>query len=325
MKFKLSSLAPMLGAPSGAHQQQPATVLFADISGSTHLFETYGDLRARQLEARVLDLLAVRTVAHQGTVIKTIGDEIMSRFPDAESGVQAACEMQHAIKNDSVLSDWGIAIRIGLHHGLVLIEKKDVFGDAVNIAARMVELAKPDQIIMTRETVGGLPPELRQITRGLGSSWVRGKQDAVQIAEVIWDESTSLTQMSALTRRSDEDTQDVLRNLFYARLILSYRGQAHELVPSTGVFTIGRGLKNGLVIDRELVSRSHAAIEFRQGKFILSDHSANGTYLLLENGAGFFVRREEFALHGQGIICLGQAVSFEQSSDIIHFECKYAG
>jgi class 3 adenylate cyclase len=315
MKQKLSELAFTLSDSSTGRQEQ-ATLLFADICGSTGLFERYGDLHARQIEARVLDLLAACTVAHQGTVIKTIGDEIMSRFPNAERGVSAACEMQQGIKDDPVLAELGIAIRIGLHHGPVLAERNDVFGDAVNVAARMVALAKADQIITTRETVGCLSADSRQTTRSLGRSWVRGKQNEMEIAEVIWYESGSLTQMS------DGETQKILRNQLYARLILDYRDQNIPITPSTQVFTIGRGLKNNLVVERELVSRSHATIEFRQGKFILKDNSTNGTYLLLENGARFFVRREEFTLHERGVICLGQA-AFEDNPDVIRYECKY--
>ena len=313
---KLSELASTLNQPSTARQQDQATLLFADICGSTSLFEKYGDLRARQIETQVLDLLAACTNAHQGTVIKTIGDEIMSCFPDAERGVSAACEMQQGIKDDPVLAELSIAIRIGLHHGPVLVEKNDVFGDAVNVAARMVALAKADQIITTRETVSHLSADSRQITRGLGRSWVRGKQNEMEIAEVIWYESGSLTQMS------DGETQKILRNQLYARLILDYRDQNIPITPSTQVFTIGRGLKNNLVVERELVSRSHATIEFRQGKFILKDNSTNGTYLLLENGARFFVRREEFTLHERGVICLGQA-AFEDNPDVIRYECQY--
>lgn len=313
---KLSELASALSQPSTARQQDQATLLFADICGSTSLFEKYGDLRARQIETQVLDLLATCTNAHQGTVIKTIGDEIMSRFPDAERGVSAACGMQQGIKDDPVLAELSIAIRIGLHHGPVLVEKNDVFGDAVNVAARMVALAKADQIITTRETVSHLSAESRQTIRGLGRSWVRGKQNEMEIAEVIWYESGSLTQMS------DGETQKILRNQLYARLILDYRDQNIPITPSTQVFTIGRGLKNNLVVERELVSRSHATIEFRQGKFILKDNSTNGTYLLLENGARFFVRREEFTLHERGVICLGQA-AFEDNPDVIRYECQY--
>ncbi len=317
MKQKLSKPAPKLNGSAAEHQQDQATLLFADICGSTGLFERYGDFRARQIESRVLDLLADQTVAHQGTVVKTIGDEIMSHFPDAAKGMSAACEMQQRIKDDPILADLSIAIRIGLHHGPVLVEKDDVFGDAVNVAARMVALAKADQIITTRETVNCLAADFRRTTRSLGRSWVRGKQNEMEIAEVIWYESGSLTQMS------DGETQKILRNQLYARLVLDYRGRNIELAPSAQAFNIGRGPKNDLVVDRELVSRSHAAIEFRQGKFILRDNSTNGTYLLLENGARFFVRREEFTLHEKGVICLGQA-AFEQNPDIICYECRYA-
>jgi class 3 adenylate cyclase len=315
MKLNLSKLISVLGDRSASQQQVSATVLFADISGSTRLFEKYGDLRARRIEARVLDLLTARTDANGGAVIKTIGDEIMSRFPDARQAVRAACEMHQALRDDPELVELNISIKVGLHHGPVLVEKNDVFGDAVNIAARMVSLAKADQIITTRETVGFLSADLQDMTRSLGPSRVRGKQDEMEIVEVIWHDTTSLTQMA--------NAREDLRDLLFARLVLEYRGRSIELVPTTQSFTIGRGERNSLVVDRELVSRSHAVIEFRQGKFILVDQSTNGTYLLLENGARLFVRREEFTLHDRGIICLGQGVS-EQNPDIIRYSCSYA-
>jgi adenylate cyclase len=317
MMRKLSSLMSALGDRAASRQQVSATVLFADICGSTRLFEKYGDWQARQIESRVLDLLSAKTAEFEGTVIKTIGDEIMSRFPDAERAVNAACEMLADIKDDPVLLELNIAVKIGLHHGPVLVEQDDLFGDAVNIAARMVSQAKADQIITTRETVGFLSKELERMTRSLGRSRVRGKQDEMEIVEVIWQESASLTQMVNIGQ------QEELRNLLFGRLILEYRGGKIEVEPASQVFTIGRGEKNHLVVDRELVSRSHADIEFRQGKFILVDHSTNGTYLLLENGSRFFVRREEFTLQDRGSICLGQAVS-DQNPDIIRYACSHA-
>ncbi len=316
MKLKLGSLSIGLTDRGAAHQQVAATVLFADICGSTRLFERYGDVRARQIETRVLDALTAKTGVHGGEVIKTIGDEIMSRFVDAESAVRAACEMHQALKDDPELAQLNIAIKIGLHHGPVLVEKNDVFGDAVNVAARMVSLSKADQIITNRETVGYLPPEVERMTRSLGQSQVRGKQEEIEICEVIWHDSTSLTQMAT------GQHQEELRNLLFSRLMLEYRGQKQELAPSAQAFTMGRGERSSLVVDRELVSRSHADIEFRQGKFILVDHSTNGTYLLLENGARYFVRREEFTLHDRGIICLGQAVA-DNNPDLIHYQCAH--
>ncbi|HOW62706.1 MAG TPA: adenylate/guanylate cyclase domain-containing protein [Candidatus Contendobacter sp.] len=316
MKLKLGSLIAGLTERGAAHQQVAATVLFADICGSTRLFEQYGDVRAREIETRVLDALTAKTSAHGGEVIKTIGDEIMSRFADAESAVRAACEMHQALKDDPELARLNIAIKIGLHHGPVLVENNDVFGDAVNVAARMVSLSKAEQIITNRETVGQLPEEIARMTRSLGQSQVRGKQEEIEICEVIWHDSTSLTQMAS------GQHQEELRNLLFARLLLEYRGKALELAPAAQTFTMGRGERSSLVVDRELVSRSHADIEFRQGKFILVDHSTNGTYLLLENGARFFVRREEFTLHDRGIICLGQAV-VEDNPDLIRYQCVH--
>ena len=315
MKLKLGSLISGLTDRVAARRQVAATVLFADIRGSTQLFEQYGDVRARQIETRVLDVLAARTGAHGGEVVKTIGDEIMSRFADAESAVRAARAMHQALKEDPELAQLNIAVRIGLHHGPVLVEKNDVFGDAVNIAARMVSLSKGGQIITTRETVDDLPTEIKQMTRSLGRSQVRGKQEEKEICEVIWQDTTGLTQMA--TGRQEE-----LRNLLFARLMLEYRGKKRELAPSAQAFTMGRGEQSNLVVDRELVSRSHADIEFRQGKFILVDHSTNGTYLLLENGARFFVRREEFTLHDRGIICLGKAVA-NDNPDLIRYQCVH--
>ena len=130
MKLKLSNLMSVLGDRSASQQQVSATVLFADICGSTRLFEKFGDLDARRIETRVLELLTAKTEANGGTVIKTIGDEIMSRFPDAQQAVRAACEMHQALRDDPDLDELNIAIKVGLHHGPVLVEKNDVFGDA---------------------------------------------------------------------------------------------------------------------------------------------------------------------------------------------------
>jgi len=315
MKARKQIFVP--GDRTTTRHQVAATVLFADICGSTQLFEEYGNWQARQIESRILELLKGKTAEFDGTVIKTIGDEIMSRFPDAERAMNAACEMQTVIKDDSYLMEFNISIKIGLQHGPVLVEQDDLFGDAVNVAARMVSLAKADQIITTRETVRQLPDDLAQMTRSLGRSWVRGKQDEMEIVEVLWQEPSSLTQVVSIGQEEE------LRCALVARLILMYRGATFEVMPSSRGFTLGRGEKSNLVVDNDRVSRSHAEIQFRQGKFILADGSTNGTYLLMENGTRFFVQREEFTLHDRGVICLGRAVA-KHSPDLIHYECVQA-
>src|SRR5690606_6059905 len=123
-------------------QSQPLTILFADVSGSTRLFEQRGDVEARRLIANVLDALTEVASRHGGKVIKTIGDEIMCTFPGAMQGVLAACDMQRRLAHDPEFVKDNLAIRVGLHHGDALVEDGDVYGDAVNTAARMASLAK---------------------------------------------------------------------------------------------------------------------------------------------------------------------------------------
>nr|HMQ14135.1 adenylate/guanylate cyclase domain-containing protein [Candidatus Competibacter phosphatis] len=125
MKLKFGNLRTTLEDQAVSQRQVMAAILFADICGSTRLFEKYGDRRARQIETRVLDVLISGTVAHDGVVIKTIGDEIMSRFASAQQAVNAACEMHRALKEDQELAALNIAVKIGLHYGSVLVEKGD--------------------------------------------------------------------------------------------------------------------------------------------------------------------------------------------------------
>jgi len=129
------------------------TILFADISGSTRLYETLGDKIALEKIDHCLTLLGKVAQRYSGEVIKTIGDEIMCAFPTASSAVEAAMVMQQ----DLIASTSTLHVRIGLHFGEVIRDGSDVFGDAVNVAARMTRLAVPDQIMTTRETAEAVP------------------------------------------------------------------------------------------------------------------------------------------------------------------------
>ena len=81
-------------------QARPQTILFADVSGSTRLFETRGDVEARRLIAAVLDAMGKVARMYGGRVVKTIGDEVMVTLPTAVDGLLAACDMQRKIERD---------------------------------------------------------------------------------------------------------------------------------------------------------------------------------------------------------------------------------
>ncbi|WP_290884761.1 adenylate/guanylate cyclase domain-containing protein [Arenimonas sp.] len=292
---------------------RPQTILFADVSGSTRLFENKGDQEARRLIALVLEALTQVCRQHGGRVIKTIGDEIMCTFPAALNGVLAACDMQRRMGRDIDFVRDNLAVRIGLHHGDALEEEDgDVYGDAVNTAARMASLAKREQIVTTAatyDTLSGKAPE----ARGLGKARVSGKLLPISIVDLVWQEDTSgMTRVQSAVRGVDAaQAGEVLR--------LRHRGQVVELRPDSEPFSMGREPANHLQVEADWVSRTHAMIEYKRGHFLLADRSTNGTYVRIGDDDELKVHRDELHLRKSGTISLGQAVAVN-TGDVIHFE-----
>jgi adenylate cyclase len=294
---------------------QPCTILFADVSGSTRLFEQKGDVEARRLIAAVLNALTVVCNSHGGKVIKTIGDEIMCTFRGALHGVLAACDMQRKMARDIDFVRDNLAVRIGLHHGEVLFEDNDVFGDAVNVAARMTSLAKREQIVTTASS-------LRELTgppisvRSLGRARVSGKLLPIEIVDVVWQEDTSgmTTVQRAVRTTAPEQVEPT-------RLTLRYREQVIELAPESDPFTLGREAGNGLTVAADWVSRTHATIEYKRGHFVLSDRSTNGTWVRLGDDDELRLSRDEVHLRKSGTISLGKGM-VQNADQLVHFDCS---
>ena len=282
-------------------QKTTMAILFADVCGSTRIFETYGDEKARKIVAYTLAQLTQVVARHNGELVKTIGDEIMCKFPDTPRAYEAASEMQKRIKEHKQLSRSKMAIKVGFHWGDVLLERNDVFGDAVNVAARMVGLAKPAQIICSEATILQLPAVHARHVRSLGKVKVRGKRREMEIFEVIWQEDTSDVTMLYKVRPEQRKTSS-------AKLILHHHGNKIEIEEHAPGFSLGRDKQNDLSVETDLASRVHASIEYRQGKFVLTDRSTNGTYIWMENGEKFYVHREDIHLYSRGIISLGRDI-----------------
>jgi adenylate cyclase len=295
-------------------QSRPQTILFADVSGSTRLFETKGDVEARRLIAMVLDALSVICVQHGGRVIKTIGDEIMCTLPTAMAGVMAACDMQRKMSRDVNFLRENLAVRIGFHHGNALEENDDIFGDAVNVAARMTSLAKREQIVTTAATVNGLSGPRFPETRGLGRARVSGKLLPIEIVDVVWQEDTSGMTMVQSTIRMGDVAAPV-----GARLTLRHRGRVIELTENSEPFMMGREASNGLQVEADWVSRTHAQIEYKRGHFVITDRSTNATYVTVGQEPELRLHRDELHLRGAGTISMGQAAT-ANTHDLIHFK-----
>jgi hypothetical protein len=193
----------------------------------------------------------------------------------------------------------------------VVKEEGDVFGDAVNIAARMVAMAKQRQILTTEETVKALSPDLRQSARCIDRTTIKGKSGEVDIYEIIWEQHD-------VTVMLDSSLEEMA---IRSRLELSFAGSTLDVDIDRPSVTLGRQPHNDIVVNDNRVSRSHARIEYRRGKFVLIDQSTNGTFVLIQGKKSIQVKRDETPLIGSGIIGLGREVT-PDSAMAVHFSIK---
>ncbi|MFK8016168.1 MAG: adenylate/guanylate cyclase domain-containing protein [Gammaproteobacteria bacterium] len=274
-------------------------ILFADVVGSTKLYELMGDQKARSTVQRCIALMTRATDANGGQVIKTMGDEIMATFPEVNQAVDAAAQMQHYISEDLDVDDVPVAIRVGFHFGPVMLEDDDVFGGAVHTANRMTSQAKAAQIITTAVAVSQMNPDWQSWTRQIDLATVKGKKDEIALFEVLWqrEDNTRMLPTINWSQVSDERAK---------KLVLRYRGQELVVDQTRPYVSIGRAVDSDLVVKDTLISRLHASIEFVRGKFMLFDQSTNGTCIVQSNGEEQFVRRDSLQIIGEGSIGLGR-------------------
>ena len=292
-------------------QTKNLSILFADISGSTALYEKLGDQRARVLIARCLFMLKNALKPHNGILIKTMGDEILCTFPSAEAAFNAACEMQMALHIDNRSTELSMHVRIGFHYGDVICEKGDIYGDAVNIASKVVAITRANQIMTTTAVVDALPLILRNRVRKILRADIKGKQEQLDIHQVLWeleDMGSTRIGMPAFRKPIAEITE----------LILSYRSLPHTIGLHNKKVLLGRDSTCQMIIKNDFISRQHANIELRSGNFIITDHSSNGTYVRTSNGEISRISRSEFTLRGKGTISLGQHYS-EDPVDLVDY------
>ena len=287
--------------------------MFADVSGSTRLYERAGDAIAHAAIEKCVGIFRDKTQQSGGRVIKTIGDEVMSVFADASGAAHAAAEIQTSIQELAPVAGSKIGVRIGFHYGPVVEREGDVFGDAVNLAARLAGLAAKGQIMTSRETVDRMTPTQKAFSRRLYSIEVKGKAQEVDLYEILWQQSGEET---ALATRADS----TVRPQQHARMTLKYLGQEIVLDSDRNGLTLGRDKFADVTIVDRMGSRLHGKIEYRLGKFILADHSANGTYVTFESEPEIVLRREEVVLRGNGSIAFGQ--SRKTASEVAEFSCE---
>lgn len=286
-------------------------VLFADVSGSTRLYDALGNTQALSCIGLCLQIIREAAEGQGGRVVKAIGDELMCAFPDPASAARAAAEMQNRVSMQDPVSGQQLAIRVGMHFGPVIEREGDVFGDCVNVASRMAGLAKAGQIITTRELVEKLPTDLRTMTRSLDFMSVKGKDEDIAVFEFIVRPGEDLTTLASHPGPKA------------AKRMIRLRHGERELVPGPDVKAVrfGRDPASDIAILDRKASREHARIERRRDKFVLVDRSSNGTYVTFEGQPEIALRREEVVLYGGGSLSFGHPYA-DDPTEVVTFQIE---
>ena len=291
--------------------------MFADVAGSTAMYENMGDDLARERISRALNTLISISRSHNGHLVKTIGDEILVYFNDVDMAVHAARTIQETMEDDRTPETIGVSIRIGMQYGSAILENDDIFGDTVNVAARIASMAKARQILCTQEIAFLVKSgELSNNMRPYDRLRVKGRNEQLDVYLFTWEQESDITNMataSSFTNPARYEQSKILT--------LECEGKPYSLTTDTTSYILGRGKDCELIIKGDLISRYHSKIEHRRGKFIITDQSTNGTFVRTSLGQDIFLRREEFTLFGSGYISLGKKVD-PKDKNTIHFLCE---
>lgn len=295
------------------------TVLFADLRGSTALFETLGNAEATSVVTHCVSALAVPVAEHRGTVVKTLGDGLMAVFDDPPDALAAAMQMHDVL--DAIVSRGrergassglrALRLQVGLARGEVVEMAGDCYGDAVNVAARLLDHAGDNETLVTAEVVRGLPTDIATRLRCLDHLVLRGRVEPVQVFVTGGRRGSD-----AAVTQFGGDISSVLEP---DGLRLIWAGTTRVFASAQMPVVLGRSAQASFCVDDSRVSRSHARVDWHGGSFQLTDLSYNGTYVRFADGEIVSLRRGSCTLHGNGTIGLGGSPS-DPGSPCVSFD-----
>jgi adenylate cyclase len=284
-----------MGQEQGEQLERETTVVFADILGGADLVAKAGDAAGTASLAACIEQIRKAAQGAGGRVINRAADKLMVLMPNPDTAADAAAAM-HTAMDTFPQGETKLALGIGFHHGPVIQKDNEVFGDTVNLAAKLVEQAANGQIITTRETASHLSPLYRAWMRKLYSIDIKGRSGQVALCELVWRADDNATLFAS--KRTTRVATTTLTLIYKDKTIVRRRDRDSV--------TIGRDPNCGIQIADDQASRLHCTIERRQDKWFLIDHSTNGTYVTVDGAQEVLVQREEFTLSGRGRVTCGQ-------------------
>ena len=273
-------------------------ILLADVSGSTPLYRQHGDAEASRMVFECVEGMQRIATERGGDFVRSKGDDVLCLFESADQAVIAAKEiLDHGAQG-------AVSVHAGLHWGTVLYRGNELFGDAVNVAARLSGQAKENEVLISKTLVDHVSNNGSTNLRSMGEITLRGTDVATEVFALLADsaeEADGVTKMMAQpTFFNVQQKEKVARTTL--RLI---HGDWAHTVPEGGQVRVGRSPQCDLVMPQAWVSREHAAISVRGGIVEFRDSSSAGSTLTIGDNPEFYIRRQTIALTGSGVIELG--------------------
>jgi class 3 adenylate cyclase/energy-coupling factor transporter ATP-binding protein EcfA2 len=191
----------IIGSLSVGQTEGTVTIMFTDVEGSTNLLSTRGFTESHEIMKAYESIIDEKVAEHAGRRIKGLGDGLMVSFGSSRHGVECAIEIQRAIAEYSKQNpERKIRIRIGLNTGEVVEEAGDIFGAAVNVAARVAGKAKGGEILVSDVVRALVGPVAEIVFDYKGAYKLKGFPDRWRIHKVTPGASTT---MPAVLRAGD--------------------------------------------------------------------------------------------------------------------------
>lgn len=282
------------------------TVVFADLTGSTGVFEALGNAKATKAISKLTDWLGRVCTARDGLPVKNLGDGVLMVFASNLDAVEAVIDMQrlHTERIKTWPDELKMRLQVGLARGDVIERAGDYFGDTVNLASRLSDLSGPDQILATQTVIDELPADTLVRSRSLGAMDIRGRSEACLVHRVEW-QSEVLTDFFTVPA-SLATAPQAASAPHIGQIALTWLDKAATFTSTALPIHLGREAEAQFVVNDQRVSRLHARITWRTGKFYLEDVSSYGTWVRFAGSdAVVALRRQECVLPGTGEIAMG--------------------
>jgi class 3 adenylate cyclase len=281
------------------------TIAFVDLTGSVSVFETLGDDRATKAVTKLTQWIGSVGLENGGTVVKMLGDGVLLSFTNNQMAVESITQIQqeHAKRVARWPNRLKLMMQVGMARGQVIQVDGDCFGDAVNVASRLSDLAGSEQILVTDAVIRKLAPRNGVRSRSLGPMRIKGRVEPCEVFRIEW-QTEMLSEF--LTLPADLHQLGMGAESVFGGIELGWLDSSHAFNLTDLPLKIGRVPEADFVVNDPRVSRLHASIDIRSGNYVLEDISSYGTWVRFDGAENAIsLRRQECLLHSDGEIAMG--------------------